>query len=58
MGRLLQRLSFKRRKGKIPPLNEERENRIRLFLVKMDLAERAEDAGLAVNVYMDESFVH
>ncbi|CAB1118710.1 unnamed protein product [Ectocarpus sp. CCAP 1310/34] len=43
---------------KIPPLNEERKNRIRLFLVKMDLAKRAEDAGVAVIVYMDESFVH
>lgn len=60
VGGLLQRLGFKRRRGriKIPPLNEERKNRIRLFLVKMDLAKRAEDAGVAVIVYMDESFVH
>lgn len=60
VGGLLQRLGFKRRRGriKIPPLNEQRKNRIRLFLVKMDLAKRAEDAGLAVIVYMDESFVH
>ena len=39
-------------------MNEERENRFRLFLVKMDLAKRAEDAGIAVIVYMDQSFVH
>ncbi|CAB1120820.1 unnamed protein product [Ectocarpus sp. CCAP 1310/34] len=60
VGRLLQRLGFKHRRGriKIPPLNEERKNRIRLFLVKMDLAKRAEGAGVAVIVYMDESFVH
>ena len=32
--------------------------RIRRFLVEMDIAKRAEDAGLAVIVYMDENFVH
>ncbi|CAB1110903.1 unnamed protein product [Ectocarpus sp. CCAP 1310/34] len=36
---------------KTPPLNAER-------LVEMDMAKRAENAGLAVIVYTDESFVH
>ncbi|CAM9886349.1 unnamed protein product, partial [Hapterophycus canaliculatus] len=56
----LSRLGFKRRRGRIktPPLNAERLARIRLFLVEMDLAKKAENSGLAVIVYMDESFVH
>ncbi|CAB1096826.1 unnamed protein product [Ectocarpus sp. CCAP 1310/34] len=60
VGGLLQCLVLKRRTGgiKIPPLNEERKNRIRLFLVEMNLAKRVEDAGVAVIVSIDESFVH
>ncbi|CAM9976181.1 unnamed protein product [Ectocarpus sp. 8 AP-2014] len=59
-GGLLSRLGYKRRRGRIktPPLNAERLARIRRFLVEMDMAKAAEDAGLAVIVYMDESFVH
>ncbi|CAB1121123.1 unnamed protein product [Ectocarpus sp. CCAP 1310/34] len=59
-GGLLSRLGYKRRRGRIktPPLNAERLARIRRFLVEMVMAKRAEDAGLAVIVYMDESFVH
>ncbi|CAB1103515.1 unnamed protein product [Ectocarpus sp. CCAP 1310/34] len=59
-GGLLSRLGYKRRRGRIktPPLNAERLAPIRRFLVEMDTAKRAEDAGLAVIVYMDESFVH
>ncbi|CAB1104574.1 unnamed protein product [Ectocarpus sp. CCAP 1310/34] len=46
-GGLLSRLGFKRRRGRIktPPLNAERLARIRRFLVEMDMAKRAEDAG-------------
>ncbi|CAB1108957.1 unnamed protein product [Ectocarpus sp. CCAP 1310/34] len=53
VGGLLSRLGYKRRRGRIktPPLNAER-------LVEMDMAKRAENAGLAVIVYTDESFVH
>ncbi|CAN0419128.1 unnamed protein product [Ectocarpus fasciculatus] len=60
VGGLLSRLGYKRRRGRIktPPLNAERLARIRRYLVEMDMAKRAEDAGLAVIVYMDESFVH
>ncbi|CAB1111045.1 unnamed protein product [Ectocarpus sp. CCAP 1310/34] len=50
VGGLLSRLGFKRRRGRIktPPLNAERLARIRRFLVEMDMAKRAEDAGLMV----------
>ncbi|CAB1105426.1 unnamed protein product [Ectocarpus sp. CCAP 1310/34] len=41
-----------RSRTKIPLLNEERKNRFRLFLVMMDLAKRAEDAGVAIVVDM------
>lgn len=60
VGAMLSRLGYKRRRGRIktPPLDADRLARIRLFLVEMDLAKKAEDAGLAVIVYMDESFVH
>lgn len=60
VGGLLSRLGYKRRRGRIktPPLDADRLARIRRFLVEMDIAKRAEDAGLAVIVYMDESFVH
>ena len=60
VGALLSRLGYKRRRGRIktPPLDADRLARIRQFLVQMDLVKRAEDAGQAVFVYMDESFVH
>ncbi|CAB1111725.1 unnamed protein product [Ectocarpus sp. CCAP 1310/34] len=60
VGGLLSRLGYKRRRGRIktPRLDAARLARIRRFLVEMDIAKRAEDAGLAVIVYMDESFVH
>ncbi|CAN0169096.1 unnamed protein product [Ascophyllum nodosum] len=47
-----------KRQDKKPPLDEKRLTRIRMFLAEMDRAKRAEDAGEAVVVYMDESFVH
>ncbi|CAN0283484.1 unnamed protein product, partial [Ascophyllum nodosum] len=57
---LLYRMGYRRRRGRIkkPPLDEKRLTRIRMFLAEMDRAKRAEDAGEAVVVYMDESFVH
>ena len=57
---LLYHMGNRRRRGRIkkPPLNEKRLTRIRMFLAEMDRAKRAEDAGEAVVVYMDESFVH
>ena len=60
VGALLSRLGYKRRRGRIktPPLDADRLARIRQFLVQMDLVKSAEDAGQAVFVYMDESFVH
>ena len=60
VGKLLYRLGYRCRRGrmKIPPLNEERKNRIRRFLIEMAHAVKQEDAKEAVIVYMDESFVH
>ena len=56
----MSRLGYNRRRGRIktPPLDADRLAGIPQLLVQMDLAKRAEDAGQAVIVYMDESFVH
>ena len=60
VGRLLQRLGYVRRRGriKIPPLTEARKARIRRFLIEMNDALAQEKEGRAIIVYMDESFVH
>ena len=39
-------------------MDEKKLTQIRMFLAEMDRAKRTEDAGEAVVVYMDESFVH
>ena len=60
VGRLLYRLGYRRRRGRIktPPLDGKRLARIRRFLVEMDRAVKEENKDEAVIVYMDESFVH
>ena len=60
VGRLLYRLGYRRRRGRIktPPLDGKRLARIRRFLVEMGRAVKEEDKDEAVVVHMDESFVH
>ena len=60
VGRLLQRLGYVRRCGriKIPPLTEPRKARIRRFLIEMNDALAQENEVRAIIVYMDENFVH
>ncbi|CAN0433341.1 unnamed protein product, partial [Ascophyllum nodosum] len=60
VGRLLYRLGYRRRRGRIKtfPLDGKRLARIRRFLVEMDRAVKEEDKHEAIIAYMDESFVH